>query len=145
MVLGGGGRGWARGAGGKGAGGGERQAGGEGADDAGFQHFGEGAAAILVERRGDAVEGVGDDGDKRMPLVGEREAARQAVEQAGAEAAFELRHLMADGALADAQFDRGAGEVEVARRGVESAKSVERELGAVQVAGINYSHGFVEK
>jgi hypothetical protein len=92
------------------------------------------AVGILVERRGDAVERVGEHGDERMAFVGEREAARQAVEEARAEAAFELRDLMADRALADAQLDRGAGEIEMARRGLEGAKGVEGELGAIHGA-----------
>ena len=123
----------------------EQPAGREGADDADLERLAEAAVGVLVERRGDAVEGIGDDRDERMPFVGEREAARQAVKEARAEAAFELRDLMTDRALADAELDRGAGEVEVARRGLEGAEGVQGELGAVHSPVINYSHGFVEK
>jgi hypothetical protein len=52
---------------------------------------------------------------------------------------------MADRALADAQLDCGAGEVEVARSGVEGAQGVQGELGAVHCPSMNKSHGFVEK
>src|SRR3546814_1127767 len=95
------------------------------------------AARILVERRGDAVERLGDDGDERMAFVGEREPARQAVEEARAEAAFKLGDLMADRALADMEFEPRAGEVEVARRRHEGAEGVERALGAVHGQVIN--------
>src|SRR3546814_5184305 len=67
-----------------------------------------------------------------MAFVGEREAARQAVEEPRAEAAFELGHLMADRALADVEFEPRAGEVEVARRGLEGAEGVQGEMGAVR-------------
>src|SRR3546814_3311276 len=97
----------------------------EGADDADLERLAEVAVRILVERRGDAVERLGDDGDERMAFVGEREPARQAVEEAGAEAAFKLGDLMADRALADLEFEPRAGEGEVARRRPEGAEGVE--------------------
>src|SRR5690606_5498749 len=78
-----------------------------------------------------AVERLGDGGDERMAFVGEREAARQAVEEPRPKAPFELGDLMADRALADMEFEPRAGEVEVARRGLEGAQGVEGELGAV--------------
>ena len=39
----------------------------------------------LAQRRSDAVEGVGEDGRQHLPLVGEREAARQAAKQGSAQ------------------------------------------------------------
>ena len=80
-----------------------------------------------------------------MAFIGEREPARQAVEEPRAETAFELGDLMADRALADMEFEPRAREIEVARRGLEGAESVQGELGAVHGQVINYSHGFVEK
>src|SRR3546814_12701908 len=92
-----------------------------------------------------AVERRGDDGDERMAFVGEREPARQAVEEARAEAAFKLGDLMADRALADMEFEPRAGEVEVARRRLEGAEGVARALGAVHGQVLNHTHGFVTK
>src|SRR3546814_17464234 len=71
-----------------------------------------------------------DLGDERAPLVGKRESSRQAVEEAHAEPAFKLRDMMADGPLADAKLDRGAGESEVTRRSFEGAQGVRGKLGA---------------
>src|SRR3546814_8035750 len=73
----------------------------------------------------------GQHGDGRAPLVGKRESSRQAVEEAHAEPAFKLRDMMADGPLADAKLDRGAGEIEVTRRRFEGAQGVQGKLGAV--------------
>ena len=56
---------------------------------------------------------------------------REAVGRGHAVFAFELRDLVADRALADAQFQRRAGEVEMARGRFEGAQGVERQLGAV--------------
>ena len=87
----------------------------EGADDADVQWVTEAAVGIAVQRRTDPVERFGEYRHQGMAVVGQREPARQPVEQPRAEPAFELRNLMADRALADAQFDRCAGEVEMPR------------------------------
>src|SRR3546814_14508533 len=93
-----------------------------------LQHRPKSAAGILVQRRAHPVERFGQHGDERAPLVGKRESSRQAVEEAHAEPAFKLRDMMADGPLADAKLDRGAGEIEVTRRRFEGAQGVQGKL-----------------
>ena len=108
----------------------------EGADDADFEHLAESAVGILVECRADAVERFGENRDQYMPLVCEREAAGEAMEEARAEAAFKLCDLVADRALADAKFDRGTGEIEMARCGFEGAEGIKGELGTVHAEAL---------
>ena len=66
------------------------------------------------------------------------------MEEASAQAAFQLRDLMTDRALADAKLDRSAGEVEMACSRLEGPQRVKWELGTVHNPPIKYSHGFVD-
>ena len=102
------------------------------------------AAGVKVQGRADPLERVGEHRHQRLPLVGERQPARQAAEQGCAQPPLQHRYLMADRALADAQLDRGAGEVQVPRRRLEGAQRVQGELGAVHVPAMRSIHGSVE-
>lgn len=116
----------------------------EGADDADGQHLLKPPACIAIQCGADPVEGVRQHGDQRLPLVRQGQTARQATEQGDAQTAFQLRHLMADRALTDAEFDGGAGEVQVPGGGFESAQGVQGQLGAVHDQGMRSVHGFVQ-
>jgi len=66
------------------------------------------------------------------------------VEEASAQAPFQLRDLMTDRALTDAKLDRSASEVKMACSRLEGPQSVKWELGTVHNSPIKYSHGFVD-
>ncbi|PAV93456.1 hypothetical protein WR25_08402 [Diploscapter pachys] len=80
----------------------------EGADDADVQRVTEAPVGIAVQRRADPIERFGEYRHQGMAVIGQRKPARQPVEQPRAQPAFELRDLMTDRALADAQFESRA-------------------------------------
>ena len=108
---------------------GQQPASREGADHPHRQHLAHPPALVAVQRLADPIERVAQHRHQRQPLVGEREAPRQAPEQRHAEPPLEQGDLVAHRTLADAQLDRGTGEVEMPRRRLEGAQRVERKLG----------------
>ena len=87
------------------------------------------------------------DGELR-PLGREGQAARQAKEQGGAEAALQQAHLLADRALGDVQLLGGPREAAVACRGVEVLQQGEQgaaQGGTPPQAAISSAHAIPEK
>ena len=91
---------------------------------------GEHAAALTLQQAlrsgGDAVEGITHDHEIGASGFGDGETLPFAVEQLQPELGLERLHLMADGALGDAELLGGAGEALVARRCLERLECVER-------------------
>ena len=105
----------------------QQPAGREGADDPDLQLFAEPAFAILVERRGDAVEHLAEDRNEGLTLVGEGDAAWQPVEQARAEAAFELGDVVGlTGAIRRWAEDPALRDR--LRRGIKPVRTIEDEI-----------------
>ena len=123
----------------------KQPAGSERADNTDVQYLAKPSIGILIEHRAQPIEHLGQHGRQRLSVVGECQTTRQPMEQARAEPPFELRNLMDDRPLADAQFDRRAREVEMARRRVESAQGIKRNLGTIHRSSMNSTHGSVEK
>ena len=91
---------------------------------------GEHAAALALQQAlrpgGDAVEGIAHDGEIGAARLGDDEPLPLAIEKLQSELGLERLHLMADGALGDAELLGGAREALVARRRLESLECVER-------------------
>ncbi|KMU67290.1 Type IV fimbrial assembly, ATPase PilB [Stenotrophomonas maltophilia] len=109
----------------------QQPAGGEGADHAQRQYLAGRSAGVARDAGRDALERFVEYRIQRRALVGQRHAARQAMEQADAEPVLQPPDLVAQRGLADAQLERGTGEVLVAGGGFESAQRVQRQ-GRVQ-------------
>lgn len=109
----------------------KKPTGGEGANDADVQNLANSPGGILIKHCSDPIEGFDQHRHQRLSVIGERQAARQTMEQAGTQAPFEQCDLMTDRALAHAQFDCGAGEAKMARRRFKRPQGIERNLGAV--------------
>ena len=82
-----------------------------------------------IQAQADAIEGLAEHRQQGRAFVGERHATRQALEQHGPQTFLQRLDLVAQRGLADAQFVGGAGQVLVARGGLEGAQGVERQLG----------------
>ena len=102
----------------------------EAADGADAQHLAPLAAVEAVEHARHPVEGLAEHRQQGLAFVGQRQPARQAAEQGQAEPFLQRLHLMAQRRRRDAKLDRGPGEAQMARRRLEGAKAVEREIGA---------------
>ena len=98
----------------------------EGADHADGQYFVEITFLELAERRAHAPKRVGQHRQQRMPLVGQRQTAREALEQCDAENVFKRLDLMADGRLRDPKLHAGPRKAAMPRRGFEDAQGVQR-------------------
>jgi len=107
----------------------QQPADGEGTDRADRQNLAKPPALELIEQAADAVERLLQRRQQRPTLVGQGKAARQAVEQAGAQPLLQQLDLMADGGLGHAQLDGGAGETEMPRRRLEGAQGVQGQIG----------------
>ncbi|MDR6146969.1 hypothetical protein QE363_002762 [Sphingomonas sp. SORGH_AS870] len=112
----------------------QQPAGGEGPDHADVQHILEPPIGEAIQRRADSVERLRQHRHQRLPVIGQRQPTRQAVEQPRPQPFLQPCDLMADRALADAQLDRRAGEVQMPCRRLEGAQGVERQLGAVHAS-----------
>jgi hypothetical protein len=80
-----------------------------------------------------------------MPFVGKGEASRETAEQRHTKPPFQLRDLVTDRSLADAELNGGAREIEVTGRGLESTEGIEGKLRAIHRLSMNLFHGSVEK
>jgi len=81
-----------------------------------------------VQHRRDARERIRQQRQQGVPFVRQRQAARDPPEEAHAETALEVLDVLADGRRAQVKLRRGPREVEVARRNLERAKSIERQI-----------------
>ena len=100
----------------------------EGADCGHREDFAQPAVLELAEYPADAAEGVFKHRQQRQPFVGERQAARQAAEQRHAESLLQALHVLAHCGLRHVQLVGGAGEAQLAGRGLEGAQGVQGEV-----------------
>jgi hypothetical protein len=107
----------------------QQPTGGERAHYADAEHFAEMPAHEPVQAHRDAVEGLVQHRIQARPFVGQGHPSRQPVEQHRSQPLFQPTDLVTQRSLAHAQLQRGAGEVLMARGGLEGTQRVERELG----------------
>ena len=90
---------------------------------------GERAAALTLQQPfgaiGDPIERVAHDREIGAPALGDHQPLALAIEQLQAELGLERFHLMADGALRDAELLGGAREALMAGRGLEGLERIE--------------------
>jgi hypothetical protein len=107
---------------------GEEPADGEGSDGAERQDLAHVAGLEALQHVGHAVEAVLQRREERQALLGDHQPARQAAEERDPEPLFQELHLVADGGLGDAEFDRRAREGQVSGSGFEGAQRVQRKV-----------------
>ena len=91
---------------------------------------GERAAALALQQPlgsvGDSIEGIAHDREVGATCLGDHQSLPFAIEQLQPELGLERLHLMADGALGDAELLGGAREALVTGRGFEGLERIER-------------------
>jgi hypothetical protein len=106
----------------------QQPTGGEGGNGADRQHFMEASASEPVQAGTDAIECLVEYREQGRAFVSQCHAARQAPEQHDAQPRFQSLDLVAQRGLADAQFQRGAGEIEMSCGRLEGSQGIERKL-----------------
>ena len=95
---------------------------------------GQRAAALALQQSlgsiADAVESIAHHHEIGAACLGDHQPLSFAIEQLQPEFGLECFHLMADGALGDAEFLGGAREALMAGRGLESLERIERRQAA---------------
>ena len=98
---------------------------GEGGHDGDHQRAGRRAAAHLLDRAGEAGEGLAQLGQGAPAGLGQRQPARQAAEQGDAEVGLEEADLLADRGRGHGELVGGPGEAAEAGGGLEGAERVQ--------------------
>ena len=106
----------------------------EAADRAERHHLAPAVRLEAIEQQRDPVERAAQFRQQRLALVGQRQPARQAVEERGAEPLLQPLHLMAERRRRHVELDRRLLEARMARRRLEGAQGVERKIGPDQSA-----------
>ncbi len=105
----------------------------EGADAAKRQYLVDLGSPEPLHSLADAIEGIRQDGNQGRTLVGESQPTRKPSKKRGAQRIFERLDLMAYRGLRYSEFQPGAGEAEMSRRGFEGLQGIKREMGARHV------------
>ena len=116
----------------------QEPAGCEGANDTDADDAAEVTLLEPLQRRPQTAERFGDCRNECLSFVGQCQSARQAAEQLNTETCLQALDLMADGRLTDTQLHARLGEAEMARRRLERAQRIERQMGLGHAQTMNF-------
>ncbi len=107
----------------------QKPADGEGADHTDRQDFPHMSAPEPLHDVGHAIETVAQHRQQALALRRDHQPARQPLEEHDVQLLLQALHLMADRRLRHVQLDGSAREGEMARRRLEGAEGVQRQIG----------------
>ena len=116
----------------------QEPAGCEGADDPDADDAPEVTLLEPLQRCPQTAERFRDCGNQSLSFIGQCQPAGQAPKQLNAETRLEALDLMTDGRLTDPQLHTRFGEAEMARRCLERAQRIKRQMGLCHAQTLNF-------